>query len=93
MDGSFTMIRSLDLSPFSLLPDLANAAQGESVNPLVNSGDRLNDAGNMVEMGKKGAEALSKTLPFLGPVAKKLGVAWAVISVGKAARDFYECAR
>ena len=39
------------------------------------------------------AEALSKTLPFLGPVAKKLGVAGAVISVGKAARDFYECAR
>jgi hypothetical protein len=64
-----------------------------SINPVLNSGDRLNDAGNAVDLAEKGAHALRKTLPFLGPVAKKLGPVGATISVVKAGRDFYNCAR
>jgi len=47
----------------------------------------------MVEMAKDGAEMLKKTLPFLGPVAKKLGPVGATISVVKAGTDFYKCNR
>ena len=84
---------ALDLSPIGIVPDLADAAMSGSLNPLVNSGDRLNDAGNAVDVAGKAAGALKNTLPFLGPVAKKLGPVGATISVVKAGRDFYNCAR
>jgi RHS repeat-associated protein len=82
---------ALDLSPIGILPDITDAAMRGSLNPLFNSGDRLNDAGNTVDVAGKTAEALAKTLPFLGPVAKKLGPVGMTISVVKAGRDFYNC--
>ena len=84
---------ALDLSPIGIVPDLANAAMSGSINPVLNSGDRMNDTGDAVDLAEKAAHALSKTLPFLGPVAKKLGPVGATISVVKAGRDFYNCAR
>jgi hypothetical protein len=53
----------------------------------------LNDAGNTVDVAGKTAEALAKTLPFLEPVAEKLGPVGMTISVVKAGRDFYNCVR
>ena len=82
---------ALDLSPIGILPDITDAAMRGSLNPLFNSGDRLNDAGNTVDVAGKTAEALAKTLPFLGPVAKKLGPVGMTISVVKAGRDFFNC--
>jgi len=79
---------ALDLSPIGILPDLAGAAMSGSINPVLNSGDKLNDTGNAVDLAGKAADALKKTLPFLGPVAKKLGPVGATISVVKAGRDF-----
>lgn len=87
---------ALDLSPLSpigMLPDVADAAMRGSFNPLFNSGDRLNDAGNAVEVAEKTAAKLAKTLPFLGSVAEKLGPAGMTISVVKAGRDFRNCVR
>jgi hypothetical protein len=84
---------ALDLSPFSLLPDLADALSKGSPKPLVDSGDKMHDIGNGVDLAHHAADALKTTLPFLKPVAKKLGYAGAVISVATAARDFYQCAR
>lgn len=66
---------------------------GGLLNPLFNSGDRLSDEGNTVDVAGKAAEALSQTLPFLVPVAKKLGPVGMTISVVKAGRDFYNCVR
>jgi RHS repeat-associated protein len=84
---------ALDLSPIGILPDVADAAMRGSLNPFFNSGDRLNDAGNTVDVAGKTAEALAKTLPFIEPVAKKLGPVGMTISVVKAGRDFYNCVR
>jgi len=84
---------ALDLSPFGIVPDAVDAAMGGSLNPLFNSGDKANDAGNAVDVAGKSAEALQKTLPFLGPVAKHAGPIGMTLSVYKYGRDTYNCAR
>ena len=84
---------ALDLSPIGIVPDALDAAMGGSVNPLFNSGDKANDAGNAVEVAGKTAEALQKTLPFLGPVAKHAGPIGMTLSVYKYGRDAYNCAK
>ncbi len=81
------------LGPLGILPDLADAAMKSSIDPVLNSGDRLHDSGDAVELTKQGAEALKKTLPALGPFAKRLGPVGSTISVIQAGRDYLNCAR
>jgi len=81
------------LGPLGLLPDIADAAMKGSINPVLNSGDWLHDSGDAVELTKQGAEALKKTLPALGPFAKRLGPVGSTISVIQAGRDYWNCAR
>lgn len=82
---------ALDLSPVGILPDMADALQNGSTDPLFNSGDRLNDAGNAVDVAEKSADALKKVLPFAGPVAKKLGPLGVSLSIAKGLRDTTHC--
>jgi hypothetical protein len=67
--------------------------QSGSLNPLFNSGDKVNDVGNAIDVAGKTAEAISKTLPFLRPVAKHPGPIGATLSIYKYGRDAYNCAR
>ena len=82
---------ALDLSPIGIVPDAIDAMQQASLNPLFNSGNKLNDAGNAVDVAGKASDAMKRALPFLGPVAKKLGPVGMTISVVKAGRDYYDC--
>jgi hypothetical protein len=84
---------ALDLSPVGIVPDALDAMQSASLNPLFNSGDKVNDAGNTVDVAGRTAEALSKTLPFLKPVAKYAGPVGATLSIYKYGRDAYNCAQ
>ena len=81
----------LDLSPVGIVPDLANAAEQGSVNPLFNSGDKLHDAGNAVDVADRAASALEKTLPVAkvaGDILKPVGV---TLAVYKGVVDTYGC--
>jgi hypothetical protein len=51
----------------------------------------LPDAGNTVDVTEKAAKALNNTIPFLGPVAEKLGPVGGTITAVKAVRDLYNC--
>jgi hypothetical protein len=82
-----------DVSGVGLLSDTVDAAMSGSIKPLFNSGDRLNDVGNGVDVADKAAGALEKTLPFLAHYGKGLGYFGAGITVAKAGRDFYNCVR
>jgi RHS repeat-associated protein len=82
---------ALDLSPVGIVPDLANAAQQGSVNPLFNSGNRLHDTGNAVDVADRVASALEKTLPVAkvaGDILKPVGV---TLAVYKGVVDTYGC--
>jgi hypothetical protein len=89
--GSGALKLALDLTPVGIVPDVVDAAMQSSFNPLFNSGNKLGDLGNEVEAAKTGAEVLSETLPFLKPVAKKLGPVGVTISVAKFGTDLYNC--
>lgn len=79
------------MSGYGLLHDLQQSAMTGSLNPAFNSGDRMNDAGNTVDVTEKAARALKNTMPFLGPVAEKLGPVGGTITAVKAVRDLYNC--
>jgi hypothetical protein len=80
-----------DVSGYGLLKDLQSSAMTGSLNPLLNSGDKLNDAGNAIDLTDKAASALAKTLPVAGRFGKVLGPVGTGITVVKAARDLYNC--
>jgi RHS repeat-associated protein len=84
---------SLDVSGIGILNDAVDSAMSGSLNPLFNSGDRLNDVGNAADVGEKGAKILEKTLPVAAHYGKALGWVGAGITVAKAGRDFYNCVR
>jgi hypothetical protein len=89
--GSGAVGVASDLSGYALLHDLQQSAMTGSLNPAFNSGDRMNDAGNTVDVTEKAAKALKNTIPFLGPVAEKLGPVGGTITAVKAVRDLYSC--
>jgi len=80
-----------DVSGVGLLNDAVDAAMSGSLKPLFNSGDRLNDAGNGVDVSKRSVEALEKTLPIAAHYGKALGYFGTAITVAKAGRDFLNC--
>ena len=84
---------ALDLSPVGIIPDALDAMGSASLSPLFNSGDKVNDAGNAVDVAGRAAKALSKTLPFLRPVAKHAGPIGATLSIYRYGRDAYNCAQ
>lgn len=82
----------LDFTPFGIVPDAVKAMQSDSLKPLFNSGDRLENTGNAVDLAEKTAKALEKTLPLAGEAGKVLGPAAIAIGAVKYGRDTYDCA-
>lgn len=89
--GSGALGLASDVSGYGLLHDLQQSAMTGSLNPALNSGDKLNDAGNAVELTDRAASALEKTLPVAGRFGKVLGPVGSGITAVKALRDLYNC--